>query len=113
MEPSLSRGTVVETHPCFGYTGKMAIGLLLSGRLRWCHCSPPPGFRHAVLLAVPPLAASGHLVLVANHEDGFTELSLRVAVAYLAQVHQADRSPAMELAPGSVDLAPGSVLDLR
>ncbi len=53
-----------------------------------------------------PLAASGRLFLVANRQDGFTELDWRAAADHLAPVHQKDRS-------SEVDLGPTSVLDLR
>lgn len=113
--PWLRRGTVVETHPCSGYAGSLAFGLLLSGRLRWCHCSPPPGFGRAVLLASPRLAGSGRLLLVAKRETGFPELNLRAATAYLAQANQVRRRPGRQRDHRSpaVDLATISVLDLR
>ena len=102
---SLGRGAIVETHPCFGHAGSLAIGLLLSGRLRWCHCSPPEGFDRATLVAAPSLSPSGRLLLLANGQGGFEELRLRVAAAYLAQVGQISQSPVAEPdCPPSLDL---------
>jgi hypothetical protein len=59
--------------------------LLLSGRLRWYSCPPPEGFKYAALVAVPALASSRRLLLVANLQRQLTELNLRLAAAYLAQ----------------------------
>jgi hypothetical protein len=94
---SLCRGAIIETHPCLGHAGSVAMGLLLSGRLRWCHCSPPSGFDRAALVAAPSLAPSGRLLMFANRQGGFTELRLRAAAAYLAEVGQVGLSPVVEL----------------
>lgn len=102
----LWRGAIVEAHPCLGHAGSLAMGLLLSGRLRWCHCSPPPRFDRAALVAAPSLARSGRLLLLANRYGGFTELRLRAAAAYLSQVSQVGPSTVVEL-----DRSPD--LDLR
>jgi len=82
----LRGGTVLTLHPSLGVAGGQAIGLLLSGRLRWCSCLPPDGYKHAALVAAPSLASSGRLLLVAKLERHLTEPNLRLVAAYLAQL---------------------------
>ena len=88
-DPTTARlrgGTVLKLHPSLGVAGSEALGLLLSGGLRWCRCLPPDGYKYAALVAAPSLAPSRRLLLVARRERRLTELNLRVIAAYLAQL---------------------------
>ncbi len=87
--PRLHPGAIIPLHPSLAYGGNGAIGLLLSGRQRWCRSSPPPGFGVAALVRAPLLALSGQLLLLANRERSLTELNLRLVASYLASLRPA------------------------
>jgi hypothetical protein len=87
--PRLHPGAIIPVHPSLGYGGNGAIGLLLSGRQRWCRSSPPPGFGVAALVRAPSLALSGQLLLLANRERSLSELNLRLVASYLASMRPA------------------------
>ena len=86
--PRLQPGATIPMHPSLGDAGTGAIGLLLSGRRRWCRSSPPPGFGVAALVRRPSLVVSGQLLLLANRERSLSELNLRLVASYLASVRQ-------------------------
>ena len=86
--PSLQPGATIPVHPSLGDAGTGAIGLLLTGRRRWCRSSPPPGFGVAALVRAPALVVSGQLLLLANRERSLSELNLRLVASYLASVRQ-------------------------
>jgi hypothetical protein len=86
--PWLATGTVLATHPSLGTETSGPIASLLSGGRRWCGCLPPHGFSYALLITGPALAFSGHLVLLANLAQGFSDLRARLGTAYLAQATQ-------------------------
>ena len=86
--PRLQPGATIPVHPSLGDARTGAIGLLLTGRRRWCRSSPPPGFGVAALVRAPALVVSGQLLLLANRERSLSELNLRLVASYLASVRQ-------------------------
>ena len=57
--PRLQPGATIPVHPSLGDARTGAIGLLLTGRRRWCRSSPPPGFGVAALVRAPRLSFRG------------------------------------------------------
>ena len=85
-ETTRLRGSSVLTlHPSLGVAGGQTLGLPLSGRLRWCSCLPPDGYKDAAMVAAPSPASSRRLLLVAKLEAHLTEPNLRLAAANSAQ----------------------------
>jgi hypothetical protein len=97
--PWLEAGTVLATHPSLGTESSGRMASLLSGDRRWCGCLPPNGFSYALLITGPALAVSGHLVLLANREHGFSDLRARLGTAYLAQATQPAPLAVVDLRP--------------
>jgi hypothetical protein len=89
--PGLLPGAVLPFEDHLGPAAKAAIGSLLAGRSAWADCLPPPGFRSTALIAVPSLATSKRLVLVASVHSRFEKRDLGFAAAYLAQARQVAR----------------------
>ena len=88
LMPGLLPGAVLAFEDHLGAAAKVAVGSLLAGRSAWADCLPPPGFRSTALIAVPSLAASKRLVLVASLGSRFEKRDLGFAAAYLAQARQ-------------------------
>lgn len=88
LMPGLLPGAVLPFEDHLGPAAKVAVGSLLAGRSAWADCLPPPGFRSTALIAVPSMAASKRLVLVASVHSLFEKRDLGFAAAYLAQARQ-------------------------
>jgi hypothetical protein len=86
-------GAVLALEDHLGPAAKVAVGSLLAGRSAWADCLPPPGFRSTALIAVPSLAASKRLVLVASVHNRFEKRDLGFAATYLAQARQVAKQP--------------------
>ena len=93
LMPGLLPGAVLPFEDHLGPVAKVAVGSLLAGRSAWADCLPPPGFRSTALIAVPSLAASKRLVLVASVHSRFEKRDLGFAAAYLAQARQVAKQP--------------------
>ena len=93
LVPGLLPGAVLPFEDHLGPAAKAAIGSLLAGRSAWADCLPPPGFRSTVLIAVPSLAASKRLVLVASVHSRFEMRDLGFAADYLARARQVVKQP--------------------
>jgi hypothetical protein len=93
LMPGLLPGAVLAFEDHLGPVAKVAVGSLLAGRSAWADCLPPPGFRSTALIAVPSLAASKRLVLVASVHRRFEKRDLGFAAAYLAQARQVAKQP--------------------
>jgi hypothetical protein len=91
LMPGLLPGAVLPFEDHLGPAAKVAVGSLLAGRSAWADCLPPPGFRSTALIAVPSLAASKRLVLVASVHSRFEKRDLGFAAAYLAQARQVSK----------------------
>jgi hypothetical protein len=104
--PSLRTGSALTLRPSLGLAGHDALGLLLSGQLRWCRCSPLEQYKHAVLVAAPSLAPSRRVLLVARNGRRFTELDLGLTAAYLAQFRLSGTAERRDGTPRTARLSP-------
>jgi len=102
----LQRGTALALRPSLGLGGHDALGLLLSGQLRWCGCSPPEMYKYAVLIAAPSLTPLRRVLLVARRARHFSELDLGLTAAYLAQFKPSGTVHGHDRAPRTVRLSP-------
>jgi len=93
LMPGLLPGAVLVFADHLGPAAKVAVGSLLAGRSGWADCLPPRGFRSTALIAVPSLAASKRLVLIASVHSRFEKRDLGFAAAYLAQARQVAKPP--------------------
>ena len=92
LAPGLLPGVVLRFEDHLGPGAKVAVRLLLAGRLAWVDCLPPPGFRSGALIAVASLAPFKRLLLVASI-GRFEKRDLGLAAAYMTQARKVAKKP--------------------